>query len=138
MSTPRIFISHSSADKQWARQLAEALTAEGASVWFDEMSILPGEPVVQALEAGLRESDAIAILLSPASIVRPNTFFELGVAIGAQKMLIPIVDPDLPWDSLPHALRLRQYVPKTTPQEVAHRLIEGLRLTSGSGERQKF
>ena len=80
MSRPKVFIAHSHEDKEWVREFAEALKSEGVSVWLDELSLRPGEPLREALEAGLRESNAIVAMVTSRNVARPNLFFELGVA----------------------------------------------------------
>ncbi len=47
---PKVFLSHSSRDKELVARLAEDLTAAGIGVWLDAGEILPGvEPDLDAL-----------------------------------------------------------------------------------------
>lgn len=80
---PKVFISHSARDADWARSFAEALKERGVHVWFDEFDVRPGESLRDALESGLRHSDVLVALLDPES--KPALFFELGAAISMEK-----------------------------------------------------
>lgn len=79
------------------------------------------------MEAGLRGSDAIVAVLSAANARRPTTFFELGVALGTGKRLIPIVPEDLDRSVIPFELRNRQYLTKGAPADAARQVAESLR-----------
>ena len=61
------FVSHASADKATVvRGLAAALTDQGYRVWYDELSIKPGESIRRSIDAGIAESRAGIIVLSQA------------------------------------------------------------------------
>ena len=61
----KIFISHSSKDKKFARTLRDSFHSENIDTWFDEDDILVGDDFVESMEKGLKESDFIVIVLSP-------------------------------------------------------------------------
>lgn len=61
----KIFISHSSKDKKFARELRDSFHSENIDTWFDEDDILVGDDFVESMEKGLKESDFIVIVLSP-------------------------------------------------------------------------
>tara|TARA_R110002072_G_scaffold13481_2_gene56876 strand:- start:76678 stop:81408 length:4731 start_codon:yes stop_codon:yes gene_type:complete len=65
---PQVFLSHSSADKMLARRLAADLRDAGVKVWFDEWEIETGDSITQRIQAGLRESDFVAVLLTRQSV----------------------------------------------------------------------
>lgn len=58
------FLSHSSADKPFIRQLAGDLTANGISVWLDEQRIRVGDSIPEKIAQGLAESDYFLIGMS--------------------------------------------------------------------------
>ena len=63
-----VFISHSSKDKPFARELADFLGREGdIKVWLDEREIAPGNNIVSNIEKGL-DSDFVCLILSPDSV----------------------------------------------------------------------
>lgn len=61
------FLSHSSADKTFIRQLAADLTASGISVWLDEQRIRVGDSIPEKIAQGLAESDYFLIGMSQKS-----------------------------------------------------------------------
>ncbi len=63
-----VFLSHNSIDKPWVSRLKDALQARGLRVWLDRDEIRPGDLFVGALETGLEESKAVALIISPESV----------------------------------------------------------------------
>jgi hypothetical protein len=127
MSEPKVFISYSHDDEAWVRKFAEALRDQSVDVWLDTWQVHAGDSIRDALEAGLRGSDAIVSILSAANARRPNMLFELGVALGMGKRLIPIVPADLDTTVIPYELRTRRYVTRGAPDESAREVAEALR-----------
>ena len=127
MSEPRVFISYSEDDSDWVRQFAEALRRDNVAVWLDVLQIHAGDSLTDAIEAGLRNSDAIVAVLSRSNARRPNTFFELGLALGTGKRLIPIVAQDLEAVDIPFDLRARRYLRKGEPEAAAREVAAALR-----------
>src|SRR4051794_20647215 len=69
--TPRIFISHNSADNDLGYRLVRDLRAMYGedAVWYDSRGgILPGDPWPERLQLELTERDTFLILLSPDSV----------------------------------------------------------------------
>lgn len=75
------FISHSSKDKPFIRQLTTDLTKAGISVWLDEQRILVGDSITEKVSQGLAESDYFLIALSDASVSSPWVQKELNSAL---------------------------------------------------------
>jgi len=123
---PRVFISHSARDADWARLFAQALKQRGVTVWFDEFDVRPGESLRDALESGLRGSDVLVALLDPDNPAKPNLFFELGAAIGMGKKVVSIVPKGLDPNSLPLDVRLRRYLVRDSPEHTAEELSNSL------------
>ncbi len=63
-----LFLSHHSVDKPWVLRLKSALDERGLTVWLDRDEIRPGDLFVRALERGLQESRAVALVASPESL----------------------------------------------------------------------
>jgi tetratricopeptide (TPR) repeat protein len=61
----RVFLSHSSKDKDFVRELYRRLTRDGVSCFFDIESIGWGENWVRALERALDECEYVVFVLSP-------------------------------------------------------------------------
>jgi hypothetical protein len=65
-SRPHIFLSYAAEDRDAARRLAEALTAEGQVVWWDRL-IAGGALWGQAIDRALASAWAVIVLWTPAS-----------------------------------------------------------------------
>jgi serine/threonine protein kinase len=63
-----IFISYSSADRDFVEKLASDLRASGIEVWLDKWEIKVGDSIIQKINDGIRDNDYLAIVLSPASV----------------------------------------------------------------------
>ena len=127
MNEPKVFISYSHDDAEWVRRFAEALRQQNVNVWLDEWQVSVGDPLREAIEAGLRSSDAIVSVLTPADARRPNVLFELGVALGMGKPLIAIIPPELDTSAIPFELRTRRYLTKGAPDEAAREVAEAVK-----------
>jgi len=121
MSDTHVFISHSSSDRDWARNFANSLQSYGISVWLDELSLQAGESWEEAIEKALRESQVVVVLISKESVTQPNLLFEMGAAIGMGKKVIPIVPQNFDLSQLP-PLRLKKVLIKRSPQATAEEL----------------
>ena len=64
----KIFISHSSKDKQFAIWLGTDLKASGHTPWFDEWDICVGESIPEKVSHGLSSADFVVVVLSQNSI----------------------------------------------------------------------
>lgn len=63
----RLFISHSSVDKEFVRGLAVDLAARGHQPWLDEWEILAGESITERVSAGIEDADFLILVLSQAA-----------------------------------------------------------------------
>ncbi|HBB00287.1 MAG: hypothetical protein A2W86_14135 [Bacteroidetes bacterium GWD2_45_23] len=63
-----VFLSHSSKDKPFIRQLAADLTNENVLVWLDEQQINVGDSINEKISQGLAESDYFIVALSDNSV----------------------------------------------------------------------
>jgi hypothetical protein len=131
MATNKIFISHSNADKGWARDFARRLSDIGADVWFDEFNIKPGDSISESVEKGMRASDLIVLLLGDRDTNNGNFFFELGAAIGMNKKIVLIVPEGVSVSQLPISIQRRKYLVRKSPEETAEELAAGLELLHG-------
>jgi len=127
MSDPKVFISYSHDDDEWVRRFAEALREQSVDAWYDAEQVKWGDSLPDAIEAGLRGSDAIVAILSRANAWQPRVLFELGVALAGGKRLIPIVPADLESSAIPAEFRRRRYLTKGAPDEAAREVAETLK-----------
>lgn len=64
----RIFLSHSSADKEPVRRLADDLDAAGIIVWLDEQQIGVGDPISKRIQEGIATADYVAVWLTQRAV----------------------------------------------------------------------
>jgi hypothetical protein len=132
MRTPRVFISYSHSDGEWARKLADTVASAGLDVWFDESEVKPGQHVADELEKGLRGSDAIVLLIDSDNVERPNLFFELGAALGMNKTIIPVVPAGFEPGRLPLPLRRIKYLVRKSAEETGRELAAAIESILGA------
>ena len=101
-----VFISHAQADLPLAQFLHRHLSQEGLSAYLATVSMAPGEKWRQVILDNLRSSTWVICLASRAACESHWGMQEMGVAIGANKKLVPIV-----WDVASHELPgwMREY-----------------------------
>ncbi len=95
-----VFISHSSADRQFAEFLHRHLTGEDLSVFLAPLSVSPGQRWSDEILKSLEASIWVLFLASRAACASPWVQQELGAALAKQKKLVPIVW-DMPVSELP-------------------------------------
>jgi formylglycine-generating enzyme required for sulfatase activity len=81
----QVFISHATADAQFAHRLADDLQRLGVRVWIAPESIRPGESWVSAIERGLRESSHAVVVLTPAALESKWVKKETDVTIAQER-----------------------------------------------------
>lgn len=64
----RMFLSHSNADKEPVRRLAEDLKRAGLEVWLDEAEIKVGEWISKKIEEGLNNTRYLALWLTRRAV----------------------------------------------------------------------
>jgi hypothetical protein len=75
-----IFLSHSHADKRFARKIANDLMAFGHKVWIDEAELKIGDSLIEKIATGLFEVDYVAAIISSHSIKSNWVSKELTIA----------------------------------------------------------
>ena len=63
-----LFLSHSSADDGFVRELREALADLGQPVWIDSRQLKGGDPLWSEITAAIEAAAGLAVLVSPASL----------------------------------------------------------------------
>ena len=80
------------------------------------------------MEKGLRGSDVIVAIVTPASVGHPWVFFELGAALASGKRFVVVVPKGFDPALLPPPLRRRRVITQGTPEEAAEELLSGTRV----------
>ena len=146
----RIFISYSKADPEPTRALADFLTAQGYSVWWDT-NLTSGEVFREVIDRELAAADAVIVIWSAHSVASNWVVSEADDAARRGK-LITLRNSDLePWripkpyntyhadpvenrQAVLAAVRrlagganteVKHYAAKPTPQRQATRLVDG-------------
>lgn len=78
---PSIFLSYSSKDKFFVRELAERLKSYGVKVWLDEVELNIGDSLTEKIGTAIEEADYLGIVLSKNSIDSVWVQKELQVAM---------------------------------------------------------
>jgi hypothetical protein len=114
---PKLFISYSRTDEVFARQLATSLSMMGADIWIDIRDIPAGMKWSSAIQEGLDRSDAMIIIISPASMASPNVEDEWQYYRDRGKIIVPVmIQPS----QLHYQLQRLQYISfHTQPYNIA-------------------
>jgi hypothetical protein len=121
---PEVFLAYSKPDRAWAEEFNAALHASGVDAWFDQAEILPGDPWQEPLEAALRGSKTMVVILTPNSVGDPWTLFELGAGIAGEKRIIPVVAQEFDRRNTPPLIGRYQFLEESSPSEAARRVAE--------------
>jgi hypothetical protein len=89
-----IFISYASSDREFARQLSEALESAGWSVWWDR-EIPVGESFDQVIEEKLNAARCVVVLWSKQSVVSRWVKAESAAAADRER-LVPALIEEVP------------------------------------------
>ena len=119
----KVFISYVNEDRELARRLSRSLEGAGFEVWLDENNILPGDNWAEKVSLALKESQAMVVLISPASVDSKWVRHEIEFALGAKEYrgrLVPVfVGPpeSIPQDRVPWILRRLKGIQMTDQAE---------------------
>ena len=121
-----VFISHSSFDKQFVRQLASDLEAHGIRAWVDEAEIRPGDDFISKVNDGLKNVTHVLIIFSPHSLisswVREETHAAQIRAVRGEARLIPVLLGEFDADDIPILLQSRLFVDFRSPDQYQDQL----------------
>ena len=107
----KVFISYGSKDEALASKLAASLEEAGLDPWYDKREILPGDNWAEKISQGLKESEAMVVLLTPSALESDTVQRNISFALGDESFsnrLIPVIigdSHDLPEDRMPWILK---------------------------------
>lgn len=113
----KVFISYATQDEALATRLVASLESAGLDAWYKKREIMPGDNWAEKIAAGLKESNAMVVLLTPAALESDAVQNSISYALGEKsfsKRLIPVIvdAEDFPADRVPwifnrlHTVRL--------------------------------
>ena len=108
------------------RKFTDALTAAGITAWFDAHELLPGDRWQDKIEKALRQSRVLIMVITPESVRRPWTFFELGAALADGKRIVPVLAEGVDPGDIPALVRQFQFVREKSPEAAAKRVAEAV------------
>ena|SRR5215475_570559 len=103
----KVFITYATKDEALASKLASSLEEAGLDAWYDKREILPGDNWAEKISQGLKESNAMVVLLTPSALESQTVQRNISYALGDESFsnrLIPVIigdSHDLPEDRLP-------------------------------------
>src|SRR5580658_4004783 len=106
-SNPKVFLSHTSADKPtFARQLAKGIREAGIEVFYYERSIRPAEKLLDRIQSGIRDSTHFLLLISVRSLRSKWVNVELDYALnlellGNGPVILPVVIGNVKAEAMP-------------------------------------
>lgn len=130
-----VFVSYAHEDAAFVNKLVADLRAEHVPVWVDK-DIPPGERWDRTVQAHLKKSSHLLLVLSPDSVDSDNVLDEISYAYSNQKTITPILHRpcDIPFrvariqridfHTTPYAAalnRLLSALPRNTPQPTGSR-----------------
>jgi TIR domain len=85
-----VFISYSHDDRETASALRDALKVAGVGVWTDNDTAV-GANWEDHLREAMGKAGAVIFLVTPASLASAYVMSEIGAAVAARKLVIPVV-----------------------------------------------
>lgn len=102
----RVFLSHSAADREVARELGDRLEAAGLDVWDAGSEVLPGDNAHLKIGEALQSSNAMVVVWSPEAVKSDAVQQEVQFALGSaryQGRLVSVISK--PTRDIPPVLR---------------------------------
>ncbi len=81
----KVFISHSSKDDDFVRELRELLADHGLGAWIDSRELRGGDPLPTEIRAAIENAPAYVVVVSPASLQSAWVGKELRHALDVQR-----------------------------------------------------
>lgn len=136
-----IFISYSHADAKFVKKLATGLVRHNVHVWVDTWELNVGDSIIDRVQGAIKESDALLIVLSKASVASEWCRRELNAGLireleEKRVLVLPVLVEDC---DIPMFLREKKYADFQTDFEAGLKslLDVTLRVTSLDQGRQK-
>jgi len=134
-----IFMSHSSKDKFFVRNLSERLESYGIKVWMDEAEINIGDSLTEKISEAIESTDYVGVVLSHNSINSEWVQRELQIALqkeikGRRVVVLPILIENV---EIPAFLRDKLYADFTDPEKFDTELSKLLKTLGVPSKRKR-
>jgi len=103
----KVFVSYSSKDEALATKIVASLEDAGLDAWYKKREILPGDNWAEKIASGLKESNAMVVLVTPEALESDAVQSSISYALSEKafsKRLIPVIvgdSTDFPVDRIP-------------------------------------
>ena len=101
------FVSYSRRDEDFALRFAKDLKAANATIWMDQLELIPGDRWDRHVQEALQRASIVLVILSPSAVDSENVLDEVSFAIDEKKTIIPVLYRDC---TVPLRLHRLQYV----------------------------
>jgi hypothetical protein len=111
----KVFISYTQEDKNYASLIADKLRDAGHDVWYDKWALHVGDNVVQKINEGLKDTDALIVIVSKNAlrskwVMHEFSAIALGDLSSEKSRIIPVL---VDKSSVPQYLARYEYVDLT-------------------------
>jgi hypothetical protein len=131
----KIFMSHSSQDKDFVRRLSVDLKTSGHEPWLDEWEIKVGECIVSKISEGIQDADYAVLVLTPESVASGWVDREWKTMYWSeiQKANLKVLPILLRKCQIPTLLQTKRYADFTTRYEIGFsQLLDTISLDASS------
>jgi hypothetical protein len=93
----KVFISHAAEDEALASKIVSSLEDAGLEVWYDRREIIPGDNWADRIANGLRESNAMVVLVTPTALESNHMQRDIDYALTQKRFkgrLVPVLAGD--------------------------------------------
>ena len=90
------FLSHSSRDRELVERFRDRAGAAGVNVYLAEHDVQTGVVLSKKVQAAIDRSNVVVVLLTPNSHSSAYVQQEVGYAIRAGKLVLPVVEKSVP------------------------------------------
>ena len=90
----KVFISYASKDEPLATKIVESLEEAGLDAWYKKREILPGDNWAEKVASGLKESNAMIVLVTPEALESDAVQSSISYALSEptfSRRLIPVI-----------------------------------------------
>lgn len=92
----KVFISYTQEDKKYASLIADRLRDAGHHVWYDTWALRAGDNLIQKINEGLKETDALIVMVSKSAlrskwVMHEFSAIALGDLSGEKSRIIPVL-----------------------------------------------